>query len=316
MAESYIAFGLALRPSFSLPGMALAEDGGLPRLSIELEAREELLAGWSGSLAPSPWRGRLGDGQELTIERGVRGDILFGYGDRASFRLDPGGARLACAPRDPAALDWQRVLLSRVLPNVSLAHGREALHAGAVETPLGTVAIAAPSGTGKSTLAAELMRRGWPLVADDVLVLSRGPEGVEVHPSGPHMNIGDAVDSRAPRELGETLGVLAGERWVAVDGTSREPRPLAAIFLLERGSGLTLEAEPLPASPLMLAPFMLGLPDERGRDADRFALYSDLIESTMLLRLTADIGDRPADLAETIELTLGLSRRPAICGAA
>jgi hypothetical protein len=34
------------------------------------------------------------------------------------------------------------------------------------------------------------------------------------------------------------------------------------------------------------------------------------------LRLTADIGDRPADLAETVELTLGLSRRPAMCGAA
>jgi hypothetical protein len=317
MSKSYIAFGLALRPSFSLPGMEPVEDGGLPRVSIELEAPEDLMAGWSGGLTPSPWRGRLGDGNELTIERGVRGDLLFGYGNRARFRLDPGAAKLACAPREPGALDWRRVLLTRVLPNVSLARGREALHAGAVETPLGMVAVAAPSGTGKSTLAVELIRRGWPLVADDVLVLSRGPGGVEAHPSSPHMNLGDATaDSVSASELGETLGVLGGERWVAVEAASREARPLAAVFLLERSRGLSLEAEALPASPLVLAPFMLGLPDEKGRDASRFALYSDLIESTTLLRLGADPGDRPADLADAVELSLGLRRSLPIRGAA
>src|SRR5207245_620438 len=116
---------------------------------------------------------------------------------------DADGGRLGCAPRDVTMLDWQRVLLSRVLPNVSLARGREALHASAVETPLGILAVAAPSGTGKSTLAGELMNRGWPLFADDVLVLSRGSGGVEAHPASPHMNVGDgAVGSVAPHRLG------------------------------------------------------------------------------------------------------------------
>ena len=81
---------------------------------------------------------------------------------------------------------------------------------------------------------------------------------------------------------------------------------VAAIIVLERGPGLALAAQPLPSSPLTLAPYMIGLPGDDGREASRFALYSDLVESARLMRLTADITDRPADLADTVERALGL----------
>jgi len=317
MVESYSSFGLALRSSFPLPGMVPAGGDGLPLLALDLVTPAELQAAWSGALASSPWRGRLGDGQDFTIEWGVDGDLLFAYGKRGFFRLDASRARLECAPRDPLALDWQRVLLSRVLPNVSIANGREALHASAVETPIGVVAVAAPSGMGKSTLASELVQRGWPLFSDDVLVLDPRTEAVVAHPGSPHMNLAsESAGAARPEELGTVLGTLAGERWTAVRGASREPRPVAAVVLLERTTGLSLEAEVLSPSPLVLTPYMLGLPDDFGKSATRFALYSDLAESAVLLRLTADQTDRPADLAETLERALDLKAPLAVQSAA
>lgn len=305
MDTTYTAFGLALRSSFSLPGMTQAHGvEELPRLDIALEEPAELEAAWSGGAGP-PWRGQLGDGEELTIERGAGGDLRFGYGERARFRLDPAGSRLGCAPREVADLDWQRALLTRVLPNVSIFHGHEALHACAVETPLGVVAVAAPSGMGKSTLAAELIQRGWPLFADDVLALRRQAGAVEARPATPHMNV--AAGAGDTEGIGTTLGTLAGERWVAARQTCSQGRRVAAIVLLQRGPGLSLGTEPLPASPLDLAPYMLGLPDDDGRDAPRFALYSDLVETAGLLRLNGGPRDRPADLADAIEGALGLS---------
>lgn len=313
MSEGYVAYGLSLRSSFPLPGMARARIEE-PALGLALETPAELDAAWSGPVGPSSWRGRLGDGQVLTIERGIDGDLRFAYGDRACFRLDPKGDRLGCAPRDVTHLDWQRVLLSRVLPNVSIAHGNEALHACAVDTQLGVVAVAAPSGMGKSTLARELMRRGLPLFADDVLILSREAEAIEARAATPHMNISaDAGDSD---DLGETLANLAGERWLAVSRTSAEGRPVAAVVIFERGPGLALEAKPLRGTPLALAPYMLGLPDDEGRDATRFALYSDLVESARLIGLTGGPGDRPAALADALGSALNLDSPFAVRGAA
>jgi hypothetical protein len=306
MEKSYAAFGLSLRSSFALPGMAPVESDGLPALSLDLEAGAALEDAWSGALAPTPWRGRLGDGEELTIEWGRAGDLRFGYGRRAAFRLDPSGTRLGCAPADVIRLDWQRVLLTRILPNVAIARGDEALHACAVLTPLGVVAIAGPSGMGKSTLAGELVRRGSQLFSDDVVVLRRGlGAAVEAQPATPHMNV--SAGASPADDLGATLGILAGERWVAARSVADRAAGVAAVVALERGPGLPLEVEPLPKSPLTLAPYMLGLPDDEGRDAERFALYSDLAESAALLRLGADRSIAPGQLAEALEEALGVS---------
>ncbi|HEY0390973.1 MAG TPA: hypothetical protein VGC63_04620 [Solirubrobacterales bacterium] len=305
MSEGYVAYGLSLHSSFPLPGMAPVELEQPASLGLALEAPADLEAAWSGSVAPSPWRGRLGDGQMLTIERGVDGDLCFAYGDRARFHLSPAGDRLCCAPQDASRLDWQRVLLSRVLPNVSIAQGNEALHACAVETPLGVVAVAALSGTGKSTLARELIRRGRPLFADDALILSRADGAIEAQAGTPHMNI--AAGDADCGQLGERLAELGGESWLAVHGACSGGREVAAVVILERGPDLALEARPLSGTILALAPYMLGLPDDEGRDGSRFALYSDLAESARLIQLSGGPADPPAALADAVENVLGLS---------
>jgi hypothetical protein len=300
----YVAYGLALRSSFGLPGMVPAEAEGLQPLALKRVSQTQLQTIWSGPDGPPTWRGRLGDGSELMIEYGTRGDLLFTHGDHAWHHLDSSKESLAVVPRR-SGLDWQRAMLTKVLSSISVMRGYEALHASAVESPWGIVAVAAPTGTGKTTLALELMRRGWPLVSDDVLPLLSTPDGVIAHPGTPHMNVAeDSPEALAAESLGATLAILAGERWLAVRDAACEPRLVRAICLLERGRGLSLEVELLPASPLPLAPYILGLPASIGRERRRFELYADLVGSVALLRLTCDVSCGPGPVADLIERTL------------
>lgn len=323
MHARHAAYGLDLRCSFPLPGMlgtdeATAEE--LPSLALELLERAELEDSWSGSEGPPEWQGRLGDGRYLAIERGAAGDLLFSYGDRppseddrACFRLHPGMRRLDCAPTGPGP-DWQRALITKVLPTISVLRGYEALHAAAVDSPEGVVAIMAPSGVGKSTLAIELMRRGRALFADDVLTLERIDNAIRVHPGTPHMNVAqDLPEAPDPQALGATLGILAGERWLAAHTVAQHPRPVRALCLLERGSVLPLEIHTLPANPLVLAPYVLGLSPDAERRRNRFGLYADLVESATVVRLTAGLECHPGQLADLLEQELA-SRPELIAG--
>jgi hypothetical protein len=314
MKMDYLTYGLRLSASFPLPGMSAAAatsaSADLPRLALDLRDPVELQRAWNGAHAELEWSGRQGDGRDLTIVRTAAGERLFNYGELALFALDAQMRSLECAPLEPG-LDWQRVLLGKVIPAIAVMRGYEALHAAAVDFPDGVVAIMAPSGAGKSTLALELLRRGRPLFADDVLTLSRERYAVSAHPGTPHMNAAlDPPEGIDPEALGETLGILAGERWLAVASTSAAGgmRPVRMLCLLERAPRLALGLEQLPANPLLLAPYTLGLSSDPERLRSRFDLYADLLGSATLVRLNAGPADRPAALAELIEGAL--ARRP------
>jgi hypothetical protein len=324
MHTSYVAYGLQLSCSFPLPGMRPQTTEGLPRLTIELISPQELDSCWSGADGPAQWRGTLGDGSSLTLHQGVGGDTLFTNGRRARYRLDSTSNTLQCAPWREGQ-SWQQTLLGRILPNLSIIAGYEALHASAVESPVGVVAVAAPSGMGKTTLALELMRRGWPLVADDVLTLAGGAAlggaalggaalagesplvggsgGVQAHPGTPHMNVAP-IQFDLAREISTTLGILGGEHWVAARTTATGARPLRLVCMLTRAPNLSLEARVLPASPLPLTPYMLGLKADSERERRRFALYAELASSATLLRLSSGTNESQASLADQIEQVL------------
>jgi hypothetical protein len=313
---SYLAYGMQLRCSFALPGMTPRAVDGLPALSLRIATSAELGRLWSGPRRAPAWRGRLGDGLELTLERGEEGDVLFSYGDRARFLMHAQGATLLCAPANDG-LDWQRVLCSKVLSAISVIRGYEALHAGVVASPGGVVAVAGPSGSGKSTLVLELLRRGWQLFADDALVLESVEGEVRAHPGTPHMNLDvDLPDGFDPTTVGRTLGVLAGERWLAAHASAAEPRPVRIVCLLERGLGFGLQTAWLPANALLLAPYRLGLQGDVERERRRFDVYADLVRSARLLRLTAGIEHSPAQIAQALERTLDGERQLASGGVA
>jgi hypothetical protein len=304
MNTPYVAYGMQLEASFELPGLVSRRAEDLPALSIDLIEPDALDQMWTAGACREEWVGRLGDGHELRIERATGGERLFTYADRARFHLDAGADCLTCAAAR-GGLDWVRALLTKVISAVSVMRGYEALHAAALDTPAGAVAIAAPSGMGKTTLALELVGRGWTLLSDDVLVLSRERSGVAAHAGTAHMNL----DPRSSRDAlaragGERIAILDGEHWVSVNAVATSPRPVRAVFMLERADALRLAAARLPPSPIPLVPYVLGLESDEVRRRARFALYGEMVSSAALLRLTCGSQDDPTAIADLIQATV------------
>jgi hypothetical protein len=300
----YALYGLQIETSYALPGVdsTARQDSSLPVLALEVCGPGDLDASWPRTFGTPDWRGRMGNGTEMSISRGAAGEVFFSYGDKARFVLRAGMERLACAPLYPG-LEWQQVLIGKVLACVSVIRGYEALHAAAVDSTHGVIGIMGPSGAGKSTLTAELVRRGYRLFADDQLTLDRTGRTVLAYPGSPHMNMATTCPID-PDLLGTTLGLISDERWVAARSVGDACRPVHMLFMLERRAGLRLEATPMTASPLLLAPYMLGLWSNATRERSRFYLYADLLETAPVVRLTAGVRDPVEKLADLVDSTL------------
>ena len=90
----------------------------------------------------------------------------------ASFRFLPDHGAVVALPDTTGSPDSiEDTYLRGVLPLVLQLRGQEVLHASAVSTPRGLVVLCGVSGTGKSTFAYGLSKRGFPLWADDAVVL-------------------------------------------------------------------------------------------------------------------------------------------------
>jgi hypothetical protein len=315
------------------------------RSSISAQAIED---SWSG-LQEIGWEGVI-DGAPFVVERGIAGDHRFVHGAhpdrhgapqndappddtpadgkpsdeiRAVHHLSPDASVLQCAPVDPTDPSWWRVVLDSVLFTVALLQGYEALHAGAVATPDGVIAITAASGGGKSTLLSELVGRGMALMADDVLVLAPrdtlletrdtvlAPRGTDfslslsplTYPAPPLMTVpntriailGDSNYSDTP----EIISSLEDEYWIAVP-VYPEPLPLKTLVVLDRQPGLQLSLEKIedPLAPLMGS--LMNFPRTPERQRTRFELASTLASNTRLWRLAADVDTPPDVLADML----------------
>jgi hypothetical protein len=232
----------------------------------------------------------------------VADDLRLDAGAVGAYHLDAGAGVLACAPGDPADLEWQRVLLDSVLITASLARGFQALHAGAVEIDGRLVAVAAPSGGGKSTLVGELLDGGGRLLADDVVALAPSGRGgaVLAHPAPPVMNVALSGPGRPPEDLGTVLGHLGDEAWVLADRTTHEPRRLDCLVILERVAGAAARAVIEPANAVELLAHGLESGSESDRLRARFELFADLARDLRVVRLAADAATEPAALAAAV----------------
>jgi hypothetical protein len=96
----------------------------------------------------------------------------------ASFRFSSRGDEVAAAvnysTNEELVVDAYR---RRVLPMALHVSGREVLHASAFRSSAGVIALCADSETGKSTIAAGLQGRGYPLWADDLVAFEISERG-------------------------------------------------------------------------------------------------------------------------------------------
>jgi hypothetical protein len=178
---------------------------------------------------------------------------LLGVG---TFTFGPGGVD-AVASENVTVEKIRDAHRRLVLPLALQALGQEVLHASAVAVEAGAVAFCAESGTGKSTLAYSLARRGHSLCADDAVAVECGRRGPEVIPLPFALRLRPA----SAAYFGED----------APPGEVQHPvarRPLTAVCVLQRGSEETRvrrlgRVEAFPA--LLAHAYSFGFKDERRR---------------------------------------------------
>lgn len=162
------------------------------------------------------------------LEDGQR--LLLKIEDHGLWAIDrpTGQIEIVSPPPDDAAA--ARVLDGPIRLLTLAERGIHVLHASAIAaTDGGVVALTAPSGIGKSTLAAIARRIGRERVADDLLPVSVAPDGgVFAHPHFEQPKL--PADAQYPPD-------------------APDERPLTAIVRLERGPAATWT--PLPARAAM-----------------------------------------------------------------
>jgi hypothetical protein len=143
------------------------------------------------------------------------------------------GSRISFAPDENASANRVAVWLHGHVAALLLAQrGLFALHASVVDVAGIRVAIAGPSGLGKTTTALRLMQLGHGFVTDDVSPLEgHGP--VIVHPTGRPLYVTPDAAAALGLDLSQA-SVLPGDRKLIVPTTPRPAAPIAAIAVLSR----------------------------------------------------------------------------------
>lgn len=147
------------------------------------------------------------------------------------------GRRVVVHPAPDAGEDDVRVFLLSSVMGV-LAHMNDflPLHASAVAIDGRCVLFAGGSGTGKSTLAAVLARRGHTVVADDLCAISLDSDGAPmVQPGYRHLKLWDDALRHVGNGLGEPRPVRPGTNKYSVllsEPGPVHPIPVRRIFVL------------------------------------------------------------------------------------
>jgi hypothetical protein len=300
------AFGVRVAAPEALETLTESSaDVGAPVVSWSRVADPEELAGaWPG-VGVERLVGASEDGDPMmSVDVDAGGAYLVqapGYGKHV---VSANGLRITSVLRSDAPWNWQRLFVAQALPLAAMVRGLEPLHASAVSFDGRAVAISAPSGTGKTSIAMHLVARGGALLTDDVLVVEPTPSGVQAHPGArllsAHPHELAAVPTAARERLGTVLEI--GEKVYLRVPLESEPRLLIAVYRLIREpacDGLRI-IEEAPANPRdLLAMTFLTYVKSRERQIRHLELASCLAHRTRVfaVRLPPDL---PAVEAATL----------------
>ncbi len=216
---------------------------------------DRVLCGWRVRSAALPlpetvpWRG-CDRAVDIEIRRGPvptksdkRSYIEFVSDSRVLLDLSP-DVRFLVAPdcvvvdtsHPPESAEWRVRFLGPALGLVCYLRGVVPLHACSVRIGTRTVAIAGPSCSGKSTLAAALMRRKNALVTDDICAIALFSGCAVVLPSFPALKLAaDSLDMLGFDSKGLAHAWLDTKKFLLPGNKGFNPTPLQLdmVYLLE-----------------------------------------------------------------------------------
>lgn len=221
--------------AYRLSALKLMSDIELPEL-MPWDGRCDAPVELVFRLGKVPSRFDVRDQGMMSFQTKGRGRYLLNLADRARVSVE-NGRTITVEPRPGMDLTETRaVLMSPIQAVLWHQRGLLPLHASAVRVKGRALALAGPSGVGKSTLAAALSARGHHAMADDICIVDAA-DGGDVFPSTPRLRLwrdallhfGIAVEG-LPRALSRSDKYLVD----CSKGDGTDPRKLGAIVLLSR----------------------------------------------------------------------------------
>jgi hypothetical protein len=221
MDYNYLAFGLRICSQIELPELIRDGSQTVPDVYIAIGKVPEHLP--HPQLVPG--RYFESDQGQLLVNLKELGRILIENGEKITLELDsqakPIKARIALLNLGLSAILHQR--------------GALAMHASAIVTQTGIVLFCGQRQAGKSTLAAALRQRGWPLAGDDKAAVYLESGHPWVIPSFPQLRLWrDAIEQLSL--AGETMEQIPQTEKYNIrtsEGFCQDPHPLRAIFSLK-----------------------------------------------------------------------------------
>lgn len=170
--------------------------------------------------------------------------------------------------------------------------GWPAVHASSVVVDGAAIAFLSNHGGGKTSLAATMLRLGYPLGSDDLVALTPSADGFLARPGYPQMRMWpeqaahfvghDALEQVHPG-LTKRRVPVGSDGFGTFDGALR---PLAALYLPQRrdGGGITFETVPPSQAlfELVRHTFLVGIVEGAGLAAARFAVLAEAVRRVPL----------------------------------
>jgi hypothetical protein len=241
-AFRYRAFGLNLTSNLPLPGLGESTARGLPEVDLCLGTQP---TGFDQALFREVWyesEYQVSPGVPfLVIYTSREGDIghWLRYQDGTSVFLGKQANRIWVTwPASSCLEDAATYLLGPVMAIVAQLRGSTCLHGCAVVIDGAIVGLLGPQGAGKSTSAAAFARAGYPVAADDLILLMEVQNHFVVEPSHPVVRLWpssvrllfgheDALPKITP---------TWNKRWLNLNEDDylfqEDPLPLGALYIL------------------------------------------------------------------------------------
>lgn len=255
MSASQLAYGLQIEVDVPIPGLLAGSKQQTADVRVRLNEKPLFLSPSFDSIRDLYCHGaNSGEHGEPSLRVAiVSGGQYYGffYVDGARFAVERGGLEIwADWPHGYTFEDACTYLVGPVMAFALRLRGETCLHASAIAVGNRAIALIGAPGAGKSTTAAGFAKLGFPVLSDDVVVLTGPRESLLVQPGYPRLNLWpDAVRLLLGSE--EALPRITptwDKRYMQLDrhGEYRfqsNPLPLGAVYILgDRETGLNAPA--------------------------------------------------------------------------